>query len=463
MKENLTIESHQKMHSFLVSLLINGMVLLVLWFYKLPLPGLPHFLSLESIVDSSDRDLDEFQLNLDNQIDPAETLNKKSGNTSRLVGGNEIPLHERIRLDDLKVIADSTEFFDPEKLTLEAMDRLEDAMGQKTATGQVGAVVDGYGPALDRLTQELIRLMKREKLLVVWLFDESNSMKDDQEEIKKRIHRVYDELKLVNKIPQILENVNLANSTDAGTTNTDQDNDVLSEAMLTAITSFGKDFHVHSNRPTSRIDEILPAIDGIPVDRDGRELMCRALSMAISKYQPAAKRERRRLVLVLVSDESGDDAQQGVETVIHKARQARAPIYILGREAMFGSPHAYVQWTDPQTNFMTYLPINRGPESAFPEVLMFDGYRKRFETTMSGFGPYDQIRLAHETGGIFFQLPNVEENLAIFRQQQYEPQQLKALRSRFEFPQQVCAGPRPQRFPQKNLQRRDHARSLAKT
>lgn len=421
MKENLTIESHQKMHSFLVSLLINGMVLLVLWLYKLPLPGLDHFLSLESIVDFQDRDLDEFAMRLDNQQDSSETLNRVTGNISRLVGGNEIPLHERIRIDERKVLADSTEIFDPEKLTIEAMERLEDAIGREMPTGEVGAVVDGYGPALDRLTQELIRLMRREKLLVVWLFDESNSMRDDQEEIKKRIHRVYRELKLVNKNPQILENVDLSNTTDAN-----GENDVLPKAMLTAITSFGKDFHVHSNRPTSRIDKILPAIDSIPVDREGRELMCKALSMAILKYQPVAKRDRRRLVLVLVSDESGDDARQHVETVISDAKQARAPIYILGREAVFGSPHAYVRWTDPQTRFLHYLPVNRGPESAFPEVLMFDGYRRRFETTMSGFGPYDQIRLARETGGIFFQLPNEEENLVIFRKKRYQPQDLRA-------------------------------------
>lgn len=421
MKENLTVESHQKMHSFLVSLLINGMVLLVLWLYKLPIPGFDQFLALESIVDFQERDLDELTMKLDNQKEPAETLNLVTGNTSRLVGGNEKPLNERFFIADRKPNDDSTEIFDPETLTIEAMDRLEDAIGQESVTGDVGAVVDGYGPALDRLTQELIRLMRREKLLVVWLFDESNSMKDDQEKIKTRIGRVYRELKVVNKNPQILEDLDLAKTTDSN-----GEHDFLSQAMLTAITSFGKDFHIHSNRPTSDLGKILPAIDSIPVDLEGRELMCRALSMAISKYQPEAKRDHRRLVLVLVSDESGDDAKQGVETVIRSAKQARAPIYILGREAVFGSPYAYVQWSDPQTRFVHFLPINRGPESAYPEVLMFNGYRRRSETTMSGFGPYDQIRLVRETGGIFFQLPNDEENLVIFRKKRYQPQDLRA-------------------------------------
>ena len=36
-------------------------------------------------------------------------------------------------------------------------------------------------------------------MLVVWLFDESDSMKDDQKEIRERFHKVYEELGLVQK------------------------------------------------------------------------------------------------------------------------------------------------------------------------------------------------------------------------------------------------------------------------
>ena len=42
------------------------------------------------------------------------------------------------------------------------------------------------------IAQELLRLMKNDRLLVVWMFDESESMKDDQKEItneQRSFHR----------------------------------------------------------------------------------------------------------------------------------------------------------------------------------------------------------------------------------------------------------------------------------
>ena len=55
-------------------------------------------------------------------------------------------------------------------------------------------MVEGYGAALSRLTQELIRLMRERRVIAVWMFDESNSMKDDQREIASEFHKVYEEL-----------------------------------------------------------------------------------------------------------------------------------------------------------------------------------------------------------------------------------------------------------------------------
>jgi hypothetical protein len=33
------------------------------------------------------------------------------------------------------------------------------------------------------------------------------------------------------------------------------------------------------------------------------------------------------------------------------------------------------------------------------------------DASLSGFGPYEQVRLCRDTGGIFFMLPNEEENI----------------------------------------------------
>ncbi|OYW19401.1 MAG: hypothetical protein B7Z55_08890, partial [Planctomycetales bacterium 12-60-4] len=59
-----------------------------------------------------------------------------------------------------------------------------------------------------------------------------------------------------------------------------------------------------------------------------------------------------------------------------------------------------------------WLRINRGPETPFPECLQFDGLHERWDVYSSGFGPYEQVRLCRETGGIFFLLPGDETNIS---------------------------------------------------
>ncbi len=154
----------------------------------------------------------------------------------------------------------------------------------------------------------------------------------------------------------------------------------------------------------------MAAIDKIPVDKSGTENTCSAIVQVVKEYHQMAARNKRKLVLVIVSDESGDDGQF-VEDALQEARNAKAPIYILGRESVFGSLYAHVRWRQPQTGRLFYLPIRRGPETPFAEQLQYNGFRRRRDSHMSGFGPYEQVRLCRNTGGIFFQLPGEQENL----------------------------------------------------
>src|SRR5690606_34352675 len=82
-----------------------------------------------------------------------------------------------------------------------------------------------------------------------------------------------------------------------------------------------------------------------------------------------------------------------------------------GREAIFGYPYAYVRWRDPESGFTHWLQVDRGPETAFPECLQYDGLQPRWDSASSGFGPYAQVRLAKESGGIFFLLSSHEADL----------------------------------------------------
>ena len=68
---------------------------------------------------------------------------------------------------------------------------------------------------------------------------------------------------------------------------------------------------------------------------------------------------------------------------------------------------------DEETGIYVWPTISRGPETAEPEALQWTGFGRRHgrmaEHSSAGFGPYGQVRLARESGGIFFLLADVEE------------------------------------------------------
>jgi hypothetical protein len=253
--------------------------------------------------------------------------------------------------------------------------------------GEPRAIVGDYQQAMDRLAQEIIWMLDEGPVLVVWLFDQSNSMKDDQREIRDRMENVYNQLGIV------------------GETNGD--------ALLTAVASYGGGFRVHTQKkPTSNRETIRKAIDSISVDATGKEMMCQAVGQAISAHRKYLGRHRQ-MALILVTDESGepDNNNRFLEAAIREAKAAKCKVYVLGRESVFGYPFAYIRWRHPQTDKMHWLEIDRGPETGFFEQLQTDGFRRRYDAFSSGFGPYEQSRLARETNGIFFMLPSIEEDL----------------------------------------------------
>lgn len=270
--------------------------------------------------------------------------------------------------------------------------------------GEARDVVDSYQQALDRLAQELIWMLDEGPVLLVWVFDQSESMKDDQQEIRDRIETVYEQL---------------------GLTGRDNNN-----ALMTAVTSYGAAFVDHMrHKPTSDRQRIREAIDSIPVDKTGREMMCAAVGRTIGTYRDLARRGRQ-IALVLVTDESGDrDNNAGyLEQAISVAKSARCKVYVLGRESVFGYPYAFFRWDHPQTNRRHWLPMDRGPETAFPEQLQTNGFRRRHDSFSSGFGPYEQARLARETNGIFFMLPSTEGNVVGRNKQSYAMEAMRPYR-----------------------------------
>jgi hypothetical protein len=269
--------------------------------------------------------------------------------------------------------------------------------------GEPRALVGDYQQALDRIAQELMWMLDKGPVLATWVFDESESMKDDQQEIRDRVHNVYRQLGIY------------------GRTN--------SEALLTTVVSYGEDYHMHTPRPTADMDEIKKAIDGVPVDASGKEMMCQAVGKAVHDFRKHAVRGRQ-MALILVTDESGErpNNDQYLEAAIAEARSANCKIFVLGRESVFGYPYAYITWRHPTTRRVHWLQIDRGPETGFPEQLQTNGFHRRHDAFSSGFGPYEQSRLARETNGVFFMLPSMEPNLVGAYKRSYGTESMRPFR-----------------------------------
>ncbi|QDT63244.1 vWA domain-containing protein [Calycomorphotria hydatis] len=379
----------------IISLILHFVLLFVMGLIRYTIFEAQPELLIETIFDT-ERVQEEFNQELTLDTSVSENLTTISGGVvSTAVGSPSETVMRKDRIETSEQVIDPLQVASINEFTIPSESVLGSDLGEKAVAGETGAVVEGYGAALSRISKELIRLMREQDVMVVWLFDESESMKDDQKEIRDQFLKIYEELGIAAKKD---EKEKAAKK-------------ITEEPILTVILSFGAEGHELTPKPTADIEKIREAIDKIQVDESGKEMTYTAIQNAVQKYRPMAFRQQRRLAVVLVSDESGDDGEY-VEEALLQLQRANAPLYVMGRQAIFGYPYARIRWQDPMYGLWHWLNIRRGPETARAESLAWDGFTGRHDSRSSGFGPYEQARLAKESGGIFFLLPGEQEALS---------------------------------------------------
>ncbi len=257
----------------------------------------------------------------------------------------------------------------------------------------VGAVgTTGSRGAVDRLTGEILQSLEQRPTLVIWLFDRSGSLSGQREEIVNRFDRVYEEL-------------GVAVQKDDSTDDEDDEDD---EPLLTAVAAFSSDIEFLSKQPTADTESIKAAVRSIEVDEQSEfENTFGAVIESVNRFKRYRLRKpRRNVMLILVTDEAGDDINR-LDKAVSLCRKMQTPVYAVGAPAPFGRLESYVRYVDPDPKYrqdVQYLPVRQGPESLIPERLRL-GYfgGGDFDGPMldSGFGPYGLTRLTAETGGFF--------------------------------------------------------------
>ena len=378
----------------LFSMLVHVVILLVLGILVIPITTQAPIEAIVSEVISEELEKDDLKMELDLDRDPVEDMDPSESSSAPAVGlptgssGGASSDSSNIELDQ-QVVAESDTgeiSIDNIAFSLPPSQTLIARLPQGTF-GDPRKIVDNYQQAMGQITQEIMWMLDESDVLVIWCFDQSKSMEDDRQEIRERVERVYQELGLTDKSS--------------------------GDHLLTAVTSFGAGFLNHIAKPTSNRDRIRQAIDSIPNDPSGKEMLCQAVGTAIRLHRNFARGGRYQLALIVVTDESGDPKSnnQYLELALSEAKAVNCRTYVLGREAVFGYPYAHMRWRHPQTNRVHWLQVDRGPETAFVEQLQTNGFRRRYDAFSSGFGPFEQTRMARETGGVFFMLPSVETRL----------------------------------------------------
>lgn len=255
--------------------------------------------------------------------------------------------------------------------------------------GSVGA--SGAAGAVDRITHEILLSLDERPTLVVWLFDQSGSLKPQREAIAQRFDRIYTELGMIE-----------GSGNAAFTQHRDQ-------PLLTAIAQFGASVDVLTPKPISDLAEIKSAVRAVSDDAEGkgRENVFQSVGFLAQKFRHfRTSRPRRNVMIVVFTDEAGDDIE-AIDAALELCRKHEMPVYVIGVPAPFGRQDAFVKWIDPDPNYdqsPQWVPVHQGPESLLPErvKLLFGGRREEEEPLDSGFGPFGLCRLAYETGGLYF-------------------------------------------------------------
>lgn len=241
--------------------------------------------------------------------------------------------------------------------------------------------------------------------LVVWLLDVSPSSMRWGGEIRGGISRFYEDV-----------------STRWPTTRR--------ERLESAVWIIGREPGVlipRSSNPQDAID----AVRSLRADTSGREATFAALDQALQRYLDARVRERRELLLVVVTDEAGDDWQR-VDALVAGPRKYAIPVYVLGVPAPFGRRAALDASVEAAetgesgdrtaADDNAWQPILQGPESRDVEriALEYDGYADDLDLLDSGFGPFALERICRASGGEYLAVRRGDDRSLTFGRQQLQ-------------------------------------------
>lgn len=250
---------------------------------------------------------------------------------------------------------------------------LDDVLVRHGSTGE--AVADAQG-AVDRIAFEIITALEDRDVLVTWLMDASNSLREDRQAVAARLERIYQEIAEAEQITH--------------------------GSLLASVCSFGQETR-ELVAPTAEGDSVVAGIRQVGQDESGIENVFTAVTHAVTRYKNHRQKDGRRMMIVVWTDESGDDENE-LEDTVELCRRTGVAVYVVGPSSMFGQRRGVQAYRHPDDGKTYLLPVDRGPDSPRPERLRlpywFEG--DQFDQLRGGVGPFALVRLAYASGGAYF-------------------------------------------------------------
>ena len=397
--------------SLILSVVFHLVVMLMLGILPFPNPPLANLVVLTA---TEWEPFEPFEIPPEFEVVELPSLEIGSGG----LDGSEAMMSLAMETSDTPVIIDEVNFIESPSgdiqlnKAVEVSSALHHSANLKVR-GTAGEGVSATEGAIDRLTQEILGSLQERKTAVVWLFDQSGSLLRQREEIHARIDQIYQELGVIeaaaNPAFERLED----------------------KPLLTSVYAFGDKVYQLLKKPTDNVEEIKRVIAEIPLDETGVERTFTAVQQAVKQVasmrtpNPETREPDRNVLIVVFTDEVGDD-QDKVEETIKLCNRYGMPVFVVGVPAIFGRNTAFVKWVDPDPEYdqtPQWGEVDQGPESVVREHLKvtFGRSREMEQPLDSGFGPFSLTRLCVQTGGVYFAVhPNRNLDRAVSRGQTAE-------------------------------------------
>jgi hypothetical protein len=189
------------------------------------------------------------------------------------------------------------------------------------------------------------------------------------------------------------------------------------ERLLTAVVAFDDKAEFILDPPSADLAQAQSSLDKFPPSSSGRENTFAAVKQALGKYisYRTDAANRREVLLVIITDEAGDDGSL-VDELADTLKRNALPVYCLGSPAPWGQVNpmaADPKRVDPAKNDdsePTYGPETIQSERVdieMPQIVAGDSGRSdgnsyvNLDFIDSGFGPYALERLCRAGGGQF--------------------------------------------------------------